>query len=67
MNTKELIKVIKDFRKNKKGKCVSTTHTFTFEEFLFMFKDLQKTFKSFDVKVETDKVSVTIDMFRRRV
>lgn len=58
---------IKAFRKEHKGKCVSTSHYFSFNDFLNIGKELKKTFKIFSVEVREKDVEVKIPMFRRRV
>ncbi len=67
MDIKLEVQKIKDFRKENKGSCVSTSHSFSFNEFTQMAKDLKKTFKTFRIEVKENEVVVTIDMFRRRV
>ncbi len=60
MDAKKEIQEIKEFRKKHKNECVSTSHTYTFSEFMEISFELKKEFKKFSVFVTEEKVTVRI-------
>lgn len=58
----EHIYEIKKFRREYKGRSVSTSHTFTIKDFTRLMPELHKRFKTFTVDFAKDNVKVTISM-----
>lgn len=65
MNVQDEISQIIEFRKLQKGKCVSTSHTYSIDEFSLLIKELKKTFKTFSVQVNEYDVLITIEMYKK--
>lgn len=59
------IQTIKLFRKEKEGRCVSTSHTYTIEQILSLTPLLVKKFKKFDIEYlsKEGRATLTIPIY----
>ena len=66
MNVAQEIQKIKEFRKENRGQCVSTSHNFSFCHFMMIIPTIKKVYNTFNVKMEEEQVIITINMFGKK-